>query len=190
MRRRSVLLSAVSGALTGALALGRPNEVAARQESASLADHPLTGTWLAMVPVTPGAPLVPIPSIYTADGQIVTAWPVTQAGAQSVAFASSVVGTWERTGERTAHFTGVQVLSDANGAFTGTVTIDGHPAVSEDGQTFTDDWSETKLTVRDPTGNIVMVVGGDGSFPPVTAIRMGVGSPGFPDENASATPEA
>ena len=190
MRRRSVLLSAASGALTGALTLGRSNGVAARQETASLADHPLTGTWLAMVPVTPGAPLVHIPSIYTADGQVVTAWPVTQVGAQGVAFASSVVGTWEADGERRGHFTAVQVLSDANGAFTGTVTIDGHPEVSEDGRTFTDDWSETKLTVRDPTGNLVMVVGGDGSFPPVTATRMGVGSPGFPEETPSATPAA
>ena len=91
-----------------------------------------------------------------------------------------MVGTWERTGERASHFTAVQVLTDANGAFTGTVTIDGHPAVSEDGQTFTDDAPETKLTVRDPTGSIVLVVDGDGSFPPVSATRMGVGSPGFP----------
>jgi hypothetical protein len=166
---------------------------AAAQDTAAgaTAGHPLVGIWLAMVPVTPGAPLVPIPSIYTADGQIVTAWPGTQAGAQGVTFASSVVGTWERTGERAAHFTAVQVLSDANGAFTGTVTIDGHPTVSEDGQTFTDDAPESKLTVRDPAGTIVMVVGGDGSFPPVTATRMGVGSPGFPPGTpATGTPTA
>jgi hypothetical protein len=178
--RRTALAGLGVGGLGLAFAATARRTAAQDTASGATAGHPLVGVWLAMVPVTPGAPLVPISSIYTADGQIVTAWPVTQAGAQGVTFASSVVGTWEGTGARSAHFTAVQVLSDATGAFTGTVTIDGYPTVSEDGLSFTDDAPESKLTVRDPTGTIVMVIGGDGSFPPVTATRMGVGSPGFP----------
>ena len=56
-------------------------------------------------------------------------------GPKASTFVSTQVGTWEPVGPRSVHFTGVQLLSDANGAFVGTVTIDAYPMVSEDGQT-------------------------------------------------------
>jgi hypothetical protein len=43
MRRRFVLLSAVSGAFAGALTLRGANRVAARHAPSSLAEHPLAG---------------------------------------------------------------------------------------------------------------------------------------------------
>ena len=48
MRRRSVLLSAVSGTVAGALTFGRSQRVAAHQETSLLAEHPLSGDWMAM----------------------------------------------------------------------------------------------------------------------------------------------
>ena len=180
LNRRTVLGGA--GAIAAALGLGGRLGRAAAQEATpeALAGHPIVGPWNVTTPAGPSL------NVFFADGTNIQGLPATQPGPNGVTFVGPQVGTWEPVSERGVHFTGVQLHSDANGVFTGTVTIDGHPAVGEDGQTFTDDAPETKLTVRDPTGTIVMVLGGDGSFPPVTATRMGVGSPGFP----AATPTA
>ena len=188
MRRRSVLLSAVSGALAGALTLGRSNKVSARQEPSSLAEHPMTGMWLAMAnPPLPDDPQVPVPSLLAADGTVLLMFPVTQKGPQGVQFNSAYVGTWEPETERRAHFTAVQLLSDADGTFLGSVTVDGHPEASEDGQSFTDDNSMVMVTIRDAAGAVLQEVSGAGA-PPVTGIRMAPGAPGLPDGLAAGTP--
>ena len=75
------------------------------------------------------------------------------------------------------------------GHLVGSVTIDGHPKVSEDGMSFTDDGSLVTVTIRDAAGEVVMVVPPNTDGPPVTAIKMRVGNPGFPgDENATPVP--
>jgi hypothetical protein len=188
MRRRSVLLSAVSGALTGALTLGRSHGVAARQETPALADHPMTGMWLAMAnPPLPDDPQVPAPSLLAADGTVMLMFPVTQKGPQGVQFNSAYVGTWEPETERRAHFTAVQLLSDADGTFLGSVTVDGHPEASEDGQTFVDDNELVMVTIRDAAGAVLQEVSGAGA-PPITGIRMAPGAPGFPQGVLAGTP--
>lgn len=190
MRRRSVLLSVVTSALTGGLALGRSREVAARQAPSSLADHPMAGVWLAMANQPSGAPQVPVPSYLGADGTVLLMFPLTQVGVQGVEFVSSYMGTWEPDGERRAHFTATQLLSDAAGVFLGSVTVDGYPEASADGQTFTDDNARVMVTVRDAAGAVVQQVSGAGA-PAVTGIRMAPGAPGFPDSaGGAATPTA
>jgi hypothetical protein len=186
MRRRSVLLSAACGALTGALTLGRSQGVAAHQATPSLADHPLTGDWMAMANrPPPGAPQVPAPSHFGADGSVFLVFPPTQVGMQGVEFVSPHVGTWEADSDRRGHFTATQLLSDATGAFLGSITVDGYPEVSEDGQTFVDDGSKVLITIRDAAGAIVQQVPGAGG-PPVTGIRMAPGVPGFPTGTPTA----
>ena len=189
MRRRSVLLSAVSGALSGAIALGRTQRVAAHQETSSLVDHPLAGDWMAMANQAPGAPQVPAPSHFGADGSVLLVFPPTQVGMQGVEFVSPYLGTWEADSDRRGHFTATQLLSDASGAFLGSVTVDGYPEVSEDGQTFVDDGSKVMVTIRDATGAVVQQIPGAGA-PPVTGIRMTPGAPGFPEGGAAGTPVA
>jgi hypothetical protein len=190
MRRRSVLLSAVSGTVAGALALGRTQRVAAHQETPSLTDHPLTGDWMAMANrPPPGTPQVPAPSHFGADGSVLLVFPPTQVGMQGVEFVSPHVGTWQADSDRRGHFTATQVLSDASGAFLGSVTVDGYPEVSEDGQTFVDDGSKVMVTIRDATGAVVQQIPGAGG-PPVTGIRMAPGVPGFPEQGAAGTPRA
>jgi hypothetical protein len=112
--------------------------------------------------------------------------PAASAGPQGVTFTGAQVGTWAPIDERAIHFTGVQLHTDASGAFTGTVTIDGHPRVSEDGQTLIDDSPETTVTIRDAAHNIVTVLTGADLGPPATGVRMGVGAPGFPEGTPSA----
>jgi hypothetical protein len=187
MRRRSVLLSAVSGTIAGALTLGHSQGIAAHQGTPSLADHPLTGDWMAMANrPPPGAPQVPAPSHFGADGSVLLVFPPTQVGMQGVEFVSPHVGTWEADSARRGHFTATQLLSDATGAFLGSVTVDGYPEVSEDGQTFLDDGSKVMVTIRDATGTIVQQMPGAGG-PPVTGIRMAPGVPGFPEGGAAGT---
>jgi len=111
--------------------------------------------------------------------------PTTQAGPQGVTFVSAEAGTWESIGERSAHFTAVQLLSDANGVFTGTVTIDAYQTVSEDGQTFVSD-ERSSVTIRDAQNNVIDVIRGG---PPAIGTRMAVGAPGFPEPSpATASP--
>ena len=166
MRRRSVLLSAVSGALTGALAVGRTTG-AHQSTPSAMANHPIVGSWMVTTPA--GLAM----AVFFADGTNIQGLPATMAGPQGVTYVSTQVGTWEPIDERSVHFTGVQLHTDANGTLVGTVTIDGHPTVSEDGQTLRDDNPESGPTIRDAAGTVVDVPRGG---PPVTGVRMGVGS--------------
>jgi hypothetical protein len=161
--------------------------VAARQ-GADLADHPLTGMWLAMAnPASPEDPQFPAPSYYGADGTVLLSFPVGQTGPNGVQLSSILMGTWEAFDEQTGHFTVVQLLSELDGTYAGSVTIDGFPKVNEDGESFIDDGSMAFVTIRDPAGTVVGTAPAVGSKP-VTALRMRPGSAGFPEP--SATPEA
>jgi len=187
-RRTATRRTALAGLGAGGLgvALGTTVAHVSAQET-SLAEHPLAGAWLAMVnPPSPDAPQFAAPSLFTPDGTVLLSWPPIQAGLAGVEYVSSYVGTWEAYDERTGHFTAVQVIADATGVVTGSVTVDGHPMVSEDGQSFIDDGSLNTVTIRDGAGAVVLVVPDAAAGRPVTATRMGVGQSSFPD----GTPEA
>jgi hypothetical protein len=147
-----------------------------------LADHPQVGAWLVL-----NAPTGPTTIIISADGTAVFGTQATQAGPQGGVFVSAQLGVWESTGERSIHFTGVQLLSDADGASAGSVTIDAYQTVSEDGQSFASD-PESVVTIRDAMHNVAMVIGPNADGPPVTGVRMSIGSPGFPEGTPAATP--
>jgi hypothetical protein len=187
MHGRTALVGTL--AVVAALMTGLVATAVAQEDTSALADHPLTGTWMAMAnPPLPDDPQFAAPSYFGADGSVLLIFPSTQVGPQGVQHVSDYVGTWEADGERRGHFTAVQVLSDADGAFLGTITVDGYPMVSDDGQTFIDDGSLVMVTIRDAAGVIVDQFPGAGGRP-VTAIRMGPGSPGFPETSgATASP--
>ena len=176
MRRRSVLLSAVSGALTGALSVSRTTSAQEATPNA-LANHPIVGTWMVSTPA--GLAM----AVFFADGTNIQGLPATMPGPQGVTYVSTQVGTWEPIDEHSIHFTGVQLHTNATGTLVGTVTIDGHPTVSEDGQTLRDDNPESGPTIRDAAGNVIDVLRGG---PPVTGVRMGVENPGLPGTTSMA----
>lgn len=187
--RRAALAGLGAGGLGLAVAAAGARATAQDSTQGSLADHPLTGTWLAMAnPPLPEDPQIAVPSVFGADGSVLLMFPVTQAGPQGVQVNTAAVGTWEADSDQRGHFTAVQVLSDLDGTFVGTVTINGYPEVSADGQTFLDDGSKVMVTIRDPAGAVVQEASGLGGRP-VTATRMGPGMPGFPSTgDAEATP--
>lgn len=88
-------------------------------------------------------------------------------------YSSTWVGSWEPISDRGIRFTAVQVLSGGAGALLGTAIVNGHPMVSEDGETFVDDSPESMITIYDPVGSVVTVLSGG---PPVTASRIRAGS--------------
>ncbi len=151
LSRRTTLASlgasviAFAGSRTSMSAQGMPD----------LATHPATGVWLSMLPQPEGAAPVANPTILSADGSVVVVAPVTRSGPQGVTIASSGIGRWESTGERSVHFTVVQALSTPEGAYLGTMTIDAYPHVSDDGLTLIDDSPDSHLTIRDPGGNVI-----------------------------------
>ena len=174
--RRAALAGLGAGSLGAALALaGRP----AAAQGTDLAGHPLAGAWLAMAnPPLPGLPFA-VPSFFNADGTVVLLFPPVAAGPQGPQFQAAVGGTWEADGDRRGHFTAVQALAAADGAYLGTVTIDGHPEVSEDGEGFVDADPRSTVTIRDAAGAVVQQVPAI-TDRPVTARRMAPGRPGFP----------
>jgi hypothetical protein len=166
------------GVAAAAVSLGHLDRAVAQETTPdAMANHPIVGAWMVATPAGPSM------AVFFADGINIQGLPASQTGPFGVSFVSPQVGTWEPIDERSVHFTGVQFHSDANGILVGTVTIDGHPTVSDDGQTLRDDNPESGPTIRDADGNVVDILKGG---PPVTAVRMGVGSPGL----AGSTPIA
>jgi len=184
--RRTALAGFGAGGL--GLALAAPSRtVAAPVYFADLADHPMAGTWQVLAnPMLPDAPQFPNVARLGADGSVLLVGPLSDVGPQGVVFTSSLMGTWEADDERTAHFTATQILSDANGASLGTVTVDGYPMASEDGQTFIDDGARVTVTIRDATGAVLQTIPPTTGGRPVTGTKMSPGNPGFPE----GTPDA
>jgi hypothetical protein len=182
MRRRAVLLSAVSGVLTGALAASRT--ITAQEATPSaMANHPIVGAWLVM---NPSDPLNTRPAIFAADGTFTVGYIPSYTDAErGVVLQGTAIGVWEPTGERSVHLTYVQALSDLNGTYLGTLTRDAYPEVSEDGRSFRDDGAQVHITFRDASNTIVNEASGGGSAEAATrqvhAVRMRVGNPGFPE---------
>jgi hypothetical protein len=141
-----------------------------------MAKHPVVGVWMVATPNGPPFAL----AVFSADGTNLQSVPVVQAGPQGVTFTGTQVGTWEPTGPRSLHFTGVQLHTNANGVLTGTVTIDAYPRVTDDGQNLVDESPEDTITIRDAAGAVVDVVKPYPGGAPVLDVRMGVGAPGFP----------
>jgi hypothetical protein len=171
----------------GATSLGLALAATTRDASAwaaapAMANHPIIGAWLVTTAIGPSL------AVFSADGINIQGVPTAQAGPQGVTFTGAQIGTWEPVDERGIHFTGVQLQTDANGAFVGTVTIDGHPQVSEDGRTIVDDSPEDRITLRDAAGNVVDVITPYPGSPRTIGVRMGVGAPGFPEGTPLATP--
>jgi hypothetical protein len=145
-------------------------------------------------PPLPEDPQIAGPALFAADGTVLLLVPVSQRGPQGPVFNSPYVGVWEPDSDRRGHFTAEQALSAADGTFLGTITVDGFPEVSEDGQTFVDDGSRVTVTIRDAAGMVTnqLLPTGKPQGRPIVGQGMMVGAPGFPETEAPAgsTPES
>jgi hypothetical protein len=105
------------------------------------------------------------------------------AAVASVVFSSPSIGAWEATSDRSIHLELTPIDTNADGAFTGTLTVDTYPVVHVDRMSFADDGFRTRVTARDASGAVASVKGGAvGQAPiatPLTALHMGGGQSGF-----------
>jgi hypothetical protein len=182
LSRRTALAGIGAGGLGMALtATIRQSD--AQDTSTDLAAHPMVGIWLGVTPDGPS------PGYFMADGSFFgSSSPISLGADGAITFLSPQNGTWEPDSAQGIHFTSVQNVHDATGAFTGTVTVDGYPIASEDGESFYDDGKRVRVTIRDAAGNVTVVLGEDGSLPPVFGNRMRPGAPGFQEATPEATP--
>ena len=175
--RRTALAGLGAGSL--GLALAVPTRQA-RAEGTSLAEHPLTGTWL--LTLESGV----APAVFAPDGTVTLAWQVCGTGSNgALEYTTAGVGTWKSTGERGGYVNVLQVLADETGAFVGTRSLHCYPEVSEDGRSFLDDGVQIRVYVRDAANTVTAILGEDGDSAPMTGIRMSPGSPGFPGPTGS-----
>jgi len=171
--------------------LALPTSNVGAQTSMSTADHPLMGMWLAMAnSANRDSSPIPAPSLFAAHGSVILSFvPADIRMDGALLFSRSALGVWEPFDEQTGHFTAVQTLADSIGKLIGSVTIDGHPKVSEDGTTWSDDGSLVMVTIRDVGGQVVNVVPPGIPGKPVTGIKMRVGNAGFSgEEDATSVP--
>jgi hypothetical protein len=156
---------------------------AAQSPEPERAVHPIVGAWLTM---NPGDPPSASPVSFTADGIMTVAYaPSFVDPDQGVLLQGPAIGSWEPTGDRSLRFTFVQALSNLDGTYRGTFTLNGFPVVSDDGLSFVDDGTQASVALRDATNAIVFQAGGGQGAapitPPVQARRLRVGDPGFPE---------
>jgi hypothetical protein len=181
LSRRTALLGLGAGGIGMALSARGRSSAAQDAASAAMANHPMVGVWMVTTPsgLAPG--------IFTPDGIAIIIVPATGNSPLGTTYVSTEIGTWEPISERGIHFTAVQLHSDANGNYVGSITIDGYPVVSADGQSLVDDSPDSGPTIRDAQGNVLDVLRGG---PPVTGVRMGVGAPGFTEAATTGPPSS
>ena len=163
--RRTAVAGLGAGGL--GLALTHRGGTAAQDGASDLAGHSLVGTWAVM---TPGGV---VPQTHGSDGSFNAAFPANYVDPDlGLTFQGPALGRWEADDERSAHFTAIQALSDANGAYVGTFQFSGAFAMTDDGQSWSSTDTPTRVIVRDAANNVVF----DQEMPndpPVTATRVG-----------------
>jgi hypothetical protein len=173
--------TALAGLGAGGLALAARGAVA-QDASTERAGHPIVGAWLTISQPPPA-----IPSIFAADGTVTIAYPPNYVDPTlGLTFQGPMLGAWEPISERGIHFSAIQALTDADGTYVGTFTLEGHPLVDADGQTFSDNTPDARVILRDATNAILseatLAAG-------VVAVRITPGSLIFPEGTpVAATP--
>jgi len=160
--------TALAGIGAGGLALAARG-ASAQDASPDLSGHPLVGTWAVLT--LEGV----IPQCHGPDGSVVVAYPPNYVDPTlGVRFRGSGLGRWEADGERSTHFVSIQAISDANGAYIGTLVFEAGMEVSADGQTWAGGGSTPlRIVVRDAANNVIVDQVLSGGGPPVTATRIG-----------------
>jgi hypothetical protein len=173
LSRRAALAGLGATGLAAGLAAAHP--VAAAEAAVQMANHPLVGAWL-----VGRAPDDIAVAHWGPDGSMTTNRPTVGVGADGK-FTSSdpALGSWVPITERAIHFVFTNRTYDATGAFTGYVTVEGHPVVGDDGMSFWDDAVEARVTIRDANGVVIQSFGGDGSVPPIGGVRLVPGQSGY-----------
>ena len=165
MRRRSVLASAVSGALAGAFTISR-STTAQEATPSAMANHPIVGLWSgsATVGTTAGPRSI---TAFHGDGTLTSL----------NSFGGTGVGAWRASGERSVQMvvTFYNIAQVAGEFEEGTVTVRGVLTVDEAGTTLAE---ESTVDIRAADGTVVANFPVTGTFDRMTADALPpVGTP-------------
>ena len=168
--RRTALAGLGAGGLGVALA-ATTRHAAAQDAATERAAHPLVGTWM-----TGTSPADFAVAHWDADGNMTNNGLFALPGPDgSVIHSNPFAGVWEPDGDHGIHITMMALTYDAAGAVTGTITVDGYPVATEDGNSFWDDGTRAVVTLRDATGAVIQEIA---TVPAVAGVRMMPGKPG------------
>jgi hypothetical protein len=183
--RRSTI-AAITGAGLG-MAFAATRTVAAQESD--LASHPMVGTWLVRTPDgSLGVNYCRPDGTWSHTGS-----PTSPPADGTITYMAAQNGLWEPDPENDLgiHFLSIQGMFDATGLYIGTWIIDGYPTVSEDGQTLSDDWTRSYITIRDANDEVLQEIRDDGTTPHIAGVRLAPGALVFPPLHAAAaTPES
>jgi hypothetical protein len=158
-------------------------------QETDFASHPMVGTWLVRTPDgSLGVNYCRLDGTWSHTGA-----PLMPPAEGTVTYIAAQNGLWEPDPENEwgIHFVSIQGMFDASGVYIGTWIIDGYPTVSEDGQTLSDDWAKSFITIRDANDEVINVIRDDGTIPPIASVRLTPGELVFPPLHApAATPES
>jgi hypothetical protein len=189
--RRSALAGLGAGSLAafiGAHAAAAPPPVENREAGGApdlantpLAGHALVGRWLSLIglPSNPGM-TVAVPTFFAADGTAMMLFPGAEAAKRGIEVRGVALGEWQPDNARSGHFTTVQVLSNLENGYTGTMTVDGHAMLADDDMSFNVRTDDNVFTMRDAYNAITELLTASLSNP-MRGVRMRAGNPGFPE---------
>lgn len=145
----------------------------------STATHALAGRWLSTIGL-PSRPdvAVAVPSLFGGDGTVVMVFPGMEAEKRGIQARGVALGDWEPVSSTEGHFTAVQVLANLEGAYIGTVTIDGYAELDTDGTRFSVRNGDHLFTVRDHANAVVEQLAAS-AYHPMRGFRMRAGNAGF-----------
>lgn len=183
--RRSTI-AALTGAGLGIALATTGTAVAQETDHAS---HPMVGTWLVRTPDgSLGVNYCRPDGTWSHTGS-----PTSPPADGTITYLAAQNGLWEPDPENELgiHFVSIQGMFDDTGLYTGTWIIDGYPTVSEDGQTLSDDWTKSYITIRDANDEVINEIRDDGTTPHIAGVRLAVGQVVFPPlHEPAATPES
>ena len=188
LTRRSALAGLGAGSiglLFGASATASPSYVETGGigggEPLSTFGHELEGRWLSMLELPSATGVtVAVPTFLGADGTAVMIFPGVGAAKHGVEIQGVALGCWASTGQKSGHFTVVQVLADLEGGYIGTATVDGDVLLDEGSDTFQIDANQQLFTIRDRDNAVIEQLGASAARP-MRAFRMRAGNAGFPE---------
>lgn len=150
----------------------------------STTTHPLAGRWLSRLAL-PSRPDIEVtaPTFFGADGTVVMCLPSVEAEEQGIHAGGIALGCWEPMAADLGHFTAVQAMSNLDGEYIGTVTIDGYAQTDAEGLGFAVRSEDNLFVVRD-AGDAVVEELFASTAHPMRGLKMRVGSAGFVEKAA------
>lgn len=172
--RRFLAILAVCAFVVGVLLSGGLIQgVIAQQDVADTESHPIVGSWRETA-YEEGIPPIELLTRFGSDGTISSAGVPVFVTPGVFNYVGSGVGVWEPVDDMTVAYTVELMLADADGMPAGRQVISGTRTVSEDGQTFTGEYT---FAIVAPDGTVVFSSTGTDDGTRMTVQDMPVASP-------------